>query len=133
MKALDTARSIMTDTVISVSPEASLLDVLRLFVEEDIHGAPVADSNGEYLGVISTSDLMRAQEEEHNTVMTESDYLRGFLDFTIPVGSGTGVVAATSVRCSLSPSSESLDRRTKPYRAQRQSSTRFPHRLHFHR
>ena len=83
-----TAQSVMTDSVISVSPEASLLDVLRLFVEEDIHGAPVADSNGEYLGVISTSDLLRAQEEEHDTVMTESDYLRGFLDFSLPVGSG---------------------------------------------
>ena len=38
-----TARSVMTDSVVSVSTETSLQNVLRLFVEEGIHGVPVVD------------------------------------------------------------------------------------------
>lgn len=83
-----TARSVMTDSVVSVSPEASLLDVLRLFVEEDIHGAPVIAEDGGLVGVISTSDLLRAQEDEHDAGWATSDYLRGLLEFSAPDWSG---------------------------------------------
>jgi CBS domain-containing protein len=83
-----TARSVMTDSVVSVSPEASLLDVLRLFVEEDIHGAPVIGEDGELAGVISTSDLLRAEEDEHDTASAAADYLRDLLEFSVPDSSG---------------------------------------------
>jgi CBS domain-containing protein len=46
-----TARSVMTDSVVSVGSEASLSQVLRLFVEEGIHGAPVVDDDGHLQGV----------------------------------------------------------------------------------
>ena len=81
---MPTARAVMTDSVLSVSPEASLLDVLRLFVEENIHGAPVVDESGEFVGVISTSDLLRAQQDEHDTAAVTSDYLRDVLEFSSP-------------------------------------------------
>jgi CBS domain-containing protein len=74
----------MTNSVISVAPEASLLDVLRLFVEENIHGAPVVDEDGQLQGVVTTSDLLRAQAEEHDSVATTSDYFRGMLEFSAP-------------------------------------------------
>ena len=83
-----TARSVMTESVVSVSPESSLLNLLRLFVEEDIHGVPVVDDGGEFVGVISTSDLLRAEEEEHDTASTETDYLRGILEFSLPDWAG---------------------------------------------
>ena len=83
-----TAQSIMTDSVVSVSPDASLLDVLRLFVEENIHGAPVVDENEQLAGVISTSDLLRAQEDEHDAASFTSDYLREYLEFSGPDWSG---------------------------------------------
>lgn len=83
-----TAASVMTNSVISVSPEASLLDVLRLFVEENIHGAPVIGDEGDIQGVISTTDLLRAEESEHSTVLAEADYLREYLDFSAPDWSG---------------------------------------------
>lgn len=35
-----TARSVMTNPVVAVSPETSLADVHRLFVEEGIHTGP---------------------------------------------------------------------------------------------
>jgi len=83
-----TARSVMTDSVVSVSPESSLLDLLRLFVEEDIHGVPVVDDGGEFVGVISTSDLLRAEEDEQDTASSQTDYLRGLLEFSLPDWAG---------------------------------------------
>ena len=79
-----TARKVMTDHVITVSPEASLLDVLRLFVEENIHGAPVVDDEGKAVGVITTSDLLWAQEDQHDAAIMTSDYLRNLLEFSSP-------------------------------------------------
>jgi CBS domain-containing protein len=83
-----TARSVMTDSVVSVSAETSLMDVLRLFVEEGIHGAPVVDDAGEFVGVISTSDLLRAQASEQDTVSTEAYYFRGVLECSSPDWAG---------------------------------------------
>lgn len=76
------AQDVMTKSVISVDPEASLLSVLRLFVEEDIHGAPVVDGEGRIVGSVTTSDLLRAQEDEHDTAWASSDYLRDVLEFS---------------------------------------------------
>lgn len=60
-------RDVMQTNVLSVSPAASLLDVHRLFVAEEIHGAPVIDEDDRTLcGMVSTLDLLRAvldQEE----------------------------------------------------------------------
>lgn len=88
MKKLSTARDVMTDSVVTVSPEASLMDVLRLFVEEEIHAAPVIGDDGEIVGVISSTDLLRAQEDEHDTARATTDYLRGVLELSLPDGSG---------------------------------------------
>lgn len=60
---------LMHRDVIVVSPETSLLDVHRLFVEEEINGAPVVDENsGKVLGVISSLDLLRAVRDEYDQV-----------------------------------------------------------------
>ncbi len=74
----------MTESVVSVSPESSLLNVLRVFVQEDIHGAPVVDEAGEFVGVISTSDLLRAEVDEHDTARSAPDYMRDLLEFSAP-------------------------------------------------
>jgi CBS domain-containing protein len=85
---LTTARDVMTDWVVSVGPDASLREVLRLFVTENIHGAPVVDDEGQLAGVITTSDLLRAQEDERDTALATIDYLRDVLEFTSPDWSG---------------------------------------------
>lgn len=82
-----TAEGIMTDSVVSVSPDSPLISVLELFVQEDIHGAPVVDETGEAIGVITTKDILRLQSEEHGSVATEADYLRSSVDFSAPDGS----------------------------------------------
>ena len=77
-----TARTVMTDSVVSVSPDSPLLDVVRLFVEEGIHGAPVVGEDGQLVGVITSSDLLRAQEDERDVASSASDYFRGVLEFS---------------------------------------------------
>ena len=83
-----TAESVMQSSVVSVSPETPLADVQRLFVEEEIHGAPVVDEDGTVVGVITSGDLLRAAEEERDTAVVDSDYFRDTLEFSGPDWSG---------------------------------------------
>ena len=53
------ARDIMTPTVISVSPDDSLVDAMDLIVENDISGLPVIDSEGRLVGIISELDRIK--------------------------------------------------------------------------
>jgi CBS domain-containing protein len=78
------AGDLMERHVLSVSPETPLVDVHRLFVEEEISGAPVIDNAGLLLGVISTTDLLRAVEEEQDTALVETDYFRDILPYSAP-------------------------------------------------
>jgi len=57
----------MQTDVISVSPHASLIEVHRLLLEEEISGAPVIDEAGNVLGVISSKDLLRAVQDEYES------------------------------------------------------------------
>lgn len=54
------ARDFMQAGLITASPDTPLLDIHRMFVEEEIHGAPVVDDVGAVQGVVSTLDLIRA-------------------------------------------------------------------------
>lgn len=61
------ARDVMQTHVITVDPDLPLLDAHRLFVDEEIHGAPVVDETGRVLGVVSSADLLRAVEDEEGS------------------------------------------------------------------
>ena len=74
----------METSVISVSPESALIDVHRLFVEEEISGAPVVDNTGALVGVISSTDLLRAVDEERDTAVVDADYFRDMLPYSAP-------------------------------------------------
>jgi CBS domain-containing protein len=78
------ARDVMKTPVITVFAGASLLDAYRLFVEEEIHGAPVVDADGRVVGVVSSRDLLRAASEEHDSVVSEAHYYRDLLEFSGP-------------------------------------------------
>lgn len=62
-----TAADVMQRSVVVLSPEDSLLDAHRLFIEEEIHGAPVVDDEERVIGVLSSTDLLRAVSEEHES------------------------------------------------------------------
>jgi len=75
-----TARDIMQTRVVSVSPDAPLLTVQRVFVEEGIHGAPVVDEEGAVVGIVTSTDLLRAGSEEPDASPTAPAYFRTDLD-----------------------------------------------------
>ncbi len=57
------AKDIMRRRVVSVRPEMTLRDLARLFTDRGISGAPVVDSRGALLGVISKTDLVRQERQ----------------------------------------------------------------------
>lgn len=78
------ARDLMEEHVVTVSPETALLDVHRLFVEEQISAAPVVDDEERVIGVITSTDLVRALEQERDTAAVETSYLRDVLPYSSP-------------------------------------------------
>jgi CBS domain-containing protein len=78
------ARDVMQTGIVTIDPGASLLDAYRLFVEEEISGAPVVDEDGRVLGVISAQDLLRATEEERDTAVVQASYFRDITEFSGP-------------------------------------------------
>jgi CBS domain-containing protein len=56
-----TIRDAMTQSVISVRPEAPLKEVARLLVDNRISGVPVVDAAGAVLGVVSEADFLTKQ------------------------------------------------------------------------
>jgi CBS domain-containing protein len=53
------ASDVMVKDVITVTESMPLKDVARMFVEKKITGAPVVDAEGELVGVISETDIIR--------------------------------------------------------------------------
>jgi CBS domain-containing protein len=78
------ARDVMQTSVISVEPSTPLTQVAQLFLEEEIHGAPVVDEAEQLLGVVSITDLLRAVGEEHESAGTSAVYFRDVLEFSGP-------------------------------------------------
>ena len=57
-------RQLMTENVLSVTPDASLREAASVLVEHRISGVPVVDRNGEVVGVLSEADVvMKASGE----------------------------------------------------------------------
>ena len=56
------ARDVMTAEVVTVSPEAGVLDAARLMLDRRISGAPVVDEGGRLVGIFTEGDLMRRSE-----------------------------------------------------------------------
>ena len=80
------ARDLMERDIISVDPETRVLDVHQLFIEEEIHGAPVVGEDGIVRGVISTLDLLRVvrDELEPGAAATSATYFRDELLYSGP-------------------------------------------------
>jgi predicted transcriptional regulator len=57
------ARALMNKGVAYASPHWSLLELAQFLDDQSIHGAPVQDSSGNLIGVVSRSDVNRAISE----------------------------------------------------------------------
>lgn len=60
-----TVAQIMTPDPIVLTADQSLQVAARVLEEQEISGAPVVDSDGTLVGVLSESDLVRARSTEH--------------------------------------------------------------------
>lgn len=87
------ARDVMQSPVATVSPETPLIDVHRLFIDEEIHGAPVVREDGAVVGVITISDLINATLDETESAQFDRDYLRELIEFSGPDWRSSGAPA----------------------------------------
>lgn len=56
------AEDVMTRDVISVTPDATVLEAARLMLQHHISGLPVVDKSGQLVGVLSEGDFLRRHE-----------------------------------------------------------------------
>ncbi|WOD15580.1 CBS domain-containing protein [Paraburkholderia kirstenboschensis] len=70
------ASDVMTTTVISVTPDTTIRQVAKIFVDNGISGAPVLDADGSLAGMISEGDLLRRDE-----IGTDERKRASWLDF----------------------------------------------------
>lgn len=82
MASEKTARDVMQSQVLAVSPDDPLHLVQRLFYEESIHGAPVIDEAGRVVGIVTSTDVLRAAAEAHDVSPTEPSAFNDDLDVT---------------------------------------------------
>jgi CBS domain-containing protein len=56
------AEDVMTRDVISIAPDATVLQAARLMLQHHISGLPVVDKDGKLVGVLSEGDFLRRSE-----------------------------------------------------------------------
>ena len=66
-----TIADIMETSIVSVAPHDPLHTVQRLFFESGIQAAPVMDDQARLLGIITSTDVLRAAAENWNTPTAE--------------------------------------------------------------
>jgi CBS domain-containing protein len=56
------AKDVMTRNVISIAPDASVFEALRLMLQHKISGLPVVDRAGSVVGIVTEGDFLRRAE-----------------------------------------------------------------------
>lgn len=66
------ARSLMRTQVLKLSPNMPIPRALELFEDHKISGAPVVDTSGRVLGVLSATDITRAERMSESSTRADS-------------------------------------------------------------
>ena len=56
------AKDIMTSPVVSVEPDASVLQAVRIMLQRRMSGLPVVDREGRLIGIVTEGDFLRRAE-----------------------------------------------------------------------
>lgn len=56
------AADVMTRSILSVTPDASLIEAIRLMLDNHVSGLPVIDDAGQLVGILTEGDLLRRGE-----------------------------------------------------------------------
>jgi len=70
-----TAGQVMTKDVVTIAPEAPVLDVVRLLADHEVSGLPVVDRDRHLRGIVTEKDVMRLLVEEDLKKRNVSDYM----------------------------------------------------------
>jgi tRNA nucleotidyltransferase (CCA-adding enzyme) len=70
---MSTIRDIMSKIVVSIRPDATMIDAVKVLTKHHLSGAPVATAKGELIGFISEPNLMDVLFDENvrNEKVTE--------------------------------------------------------------
>jgi CBS domain-containing protein len=56
------AADVMTQSVITVTPDTSVVELAKLLVEKNVSAVPVVDGSGALVGIVTEGDLLRRKE-----------------------------------------------------------------------
>lgn len=56
------ARDVMTSPVVSIEPDGSVLEAVRIMLQRHISGLPVIDKEGRLVGIVTEGDFLRRAE-----------------------------------------------------------------------
>jgi CBS domain-containing protein len=56
------AKDVMTSPVVSVEPDATILQAIRIMLQRRVSGLPVIDQDGRVLGIVTEGDFLRRAE-----------------------------------------------------------------------
>src|SRR3954454_3702746 len=56
------ARDVMTEHVVTVAPDASIVEALQAMLQNRISGLPVVDKAGNLVGIVTEGDFLRRSE-----------------------------------------------------------------------
>ena len=65
------AKDVMTRDIITVSPNTKVKDVAMILIKNQISGAPVADKNGNILGIVSEADIVAKKGKDAKSIMSK--------------------------------------------------------------
>lgn len=76
------AADVMTTTVITISPDATVHELATLLSQHGISGMPVVDADKQLIGIVSEGDLLHRAETgtERRTERRRSRWLDGFVE-----------------------------------------------------
>lgn len=69
-----TANDVMNPNVLMVQEDMTVEELARFLVESEISGAPVVDSAGRLVGVVSVTDLARSVAEGTDSALDRPDF-----------------------------------------------------------
>ena len=81
---METVRDIMRTELVTVGPDMSVHDLSRLLADNGISGAPVVGVEGEVLGVVSMTDVIRLTAVEADVGVAPRPLITGELSLEAP-------------------------------------------------
>jgi CBS-domain-containing membrane protein len=84
---------VMTRRVISISPQATILEAIKLMLKHHVSGLPVIDDKGKLVGIVTEGDFLRRSE-----IGTERPRSRWFNAFFGPSGAAKDYVRSHALK-----------------------------------